>query len=71
MGRVSEEELAELQNPENWEDEEDAIRPAGKSPRAVVSVVFSREDFERISEAARRKEMKITEFIRESARDRV
>ena len=58
-------ELDDLQNPENWD--EGNVRPPVKAPRAVVSVAFSREDFERIVAAARARGMKTSEFIRYAA----
>jgi hypothetical protein len=70
MGRVSKEELAELQDPESWEDEVEPIRPPVKSPRAVVSVAFSRDDFEDVARYARQHGMKTSEFIRQAALER-
>ncbi len=69
MGKVSAEELAELQNPETWEDEAEPERPPVKSPRAIVSVAFSREDFEHVAEYAQQHGMKTSEFIRRAALD--
>jgi hypothetical protein len=67
MSRLGRDELEALQNPENWEDEENPVRPPVKSPRAVVSVAFSREDFESIAAHAREHGMKTSEFIRRAA----
>ena len=39
--------------------------------RAIVSVAFSRQDFERLDRHVERKGVKISEFIREAALDRV
>jgi hypothetical protein len=64
---MSQDELSALQNPDTWEDVEDSVRPAVKSPRAVVSVAFSREDFEAIAQYAKRHGMKTSEFIRRAA----
>lgn len=71
MGKLSEEELAELQDPENWQDEEDADRPAVKAPRAVVSVAFSREDFEKVAAYAKRHGKKTSEVIRRAVLEQV
>lgn len=60
-------ELRDLQDPNNWEDLDSTPRPPVKSPRAVVSVAFSREDFGRVVAAAQRHEMKTSEFIRHAA----
>lgn len=70
MARLTQEELAELQNPDNWEDA-GTVRPAVKSPRAVVSVAFSREDFEAVAAYAERHGMKLSEFIRRAALERM
>lgn len=71
MSRLTPEELAELQDPATWEDETEAVRPAVKSLRAIVSVAFSREDFENVADYAKRHGMKISEFIRQAALDRM
>lgn len=71
MGKLSEEGLAELQDPQTWDDEEDAVRPAVKSPRAIVSVAFSREDFEVLVAHAKQHGMKTSEFIRRAALERM
>ena len=39
--------------------------------RAVVSVAFSRDDFERLDRHVERRGMRISEFIREAALDRM
>ena len=46
-------ELRELQDRETWDDDEGEVRPPVKAPRAVVSVAFARDDFEKVSEFAR------------------
>lgn len=63
---MDERELAELQDEESWDDEGD-VRPAVKPQRAVVSVAFGRDDFERVATHARRHGMKTSEFIRRAA----
>jgi hypothetical protein len=69
MTRMSKEELQELQSPETWEDAGEVVRPTTKPPRAVVSVAFSREDFEAIADHAKKRGMKTSEFIRRAALD--
>jgi hypothetical protein len=56
----------ELQSAETWE-EQGETRPPVKSPRAIVSVAFGRDDFERVAEYARRHGLKTSEFIRQAA----
>jgi uncharacterized protein (DUF1778 family) len=58
-----------LQSEGNW-DYDRAERRPGRKPRAVVSVAFSREDFERVASAAEQSGMKVSEFIREAALSR-
>ena len=67
MARLADEELEELQTPDNWEDAEDAVQPPVKAPRAVVSIAFSREDFQMVADYAKRHGMKTSEYIREAA----
>lgn len=64
-------ELRELEDRETWDDDVGEVRPPVKAPRAVVSVAFARDDFERVSEFARRAGMKTSEFIRRSALEAV
>ena len=59
-----------LQNPENWDVDQAAVRPGTKKARAVVSVAFNRYDFELVVGAAQRSQVKTSEFIREAALDR-
>ena len=63
-------ESEELQDPESWSDESEVRAPV-KPQRAVVSVAFSREDFERVVEQAQRAGMKTSEFIRHAALEHV
>ncbi len=70
MAKLSQEELEELQNPDSWEDA-GTVRPAARSPRAVVSVAFSREDFEDVAGYAKLHGMKISELIRRAVLERV
>lgn len=68
---MTEQELRELQDTKNWDWERAEQRPGDKpSKRVVVSVAFSREEFEAIAEGARRIGMKTSEFIRHAALDR-
>ena len=41
--------------------------PAVKSPRAIVSVAFSKEEFEQVSDAADQDGVALSKFIRDSA----
>jgi hypothetical protein len=57
----------ELQNPESWNFGPSERRPGVKNARAVVSVAFARDDFERVAETARRAGKRTSEFIRQAA----
>ena len=67
MASMDEEELEELQNAGSWEEDGAIAQPAGKAPRAIVSVAFPREDFERVTAQAKLAGMKTSEFIRQAA----
>jgi hypothetical protein len=60
-------ELAELQNPDNWIEEEESLREPVRDPRAIVSVEFSREEFSAVAGAARSEGMLTTQFVRMTA----
>jgi hypothetical protein len=64
---MDEQEVRALEDPEEWDSEQAEVRPPSKSARAVVSVAFPRDDFDRVSDAARSEGMKTSEFIREAA----
>ena len=64
---MNDKELAGLEDPENWDYEHAERRPGRKQARAVVSVAFAREDFERVSEGAQRLGQRTSEFIRVAA----
>ncbi len=59
--------IAELKDPGTWDVDNPVAVPSVKNPRAVVSVAFSRQDFERVGAAARISDMKVSEFIREAS----
>ncbi|MDQ2652318.1 MAG: hypothetical protein M3Z20_04655 [Chloroflexota bacterium] len=67
MTRMSKEELEELQDAGSWEEDGAIAQPRGKAPRAIVSVAFPREDFERVTAQAKLAGMKTSEFIRQAA----
>ena len=73
MAKLSKEELEELQSAESWEGTDQTVQtvqPSSKFARAIVSVAFSREDFETVAEYARQHGMKTSEFIRLAALDK-
>lgn len=56
-----------LREEENWAFSEAFVSPGVQKVRAVVSVAFSRDDFETVAKAASEKGMKTSAFIRDSA----
>ena len=64
---MSDSELEELQNPDNWAFEHAEKGKRTRAPRAIVSVAFSREDFEKVGRCAEQLSMRTSEFIRDSA----
>jgi len=67
---MDEKELKELQDPNNWEFDETPPEAPPRRGRAVVSVAFNAEDFDRVSRHARASGLRLSEFIREAALDR-
>ena len=60
-------ELAELQNPDNWDfDNAVEVKPRRKA-RAIVSVAFPSADFERVCKAAEKVGTKVSQYIRHAA----
>lgn len=57
----------ELQNPENWDLAGAVAFEPVKSPRSVVSVSFGHDDLAAVTQAARERGMKTSEFIRTAA----
>jgi hypothetical protein len=52
---------------DEWDFENAERREPTRRPRAVVSVAFSRDDFELVEERAKRLGKKLSEFIREAS----
>jgi hypothetical protein len=55
---------------DDWALDQVEIHEPPKNPRAVVSVAFPRDDFEKVSDAASASNMKVSEFIRTAALER-
>jgi hypothetical protein len=66
MRRIwTDEELAELKDPDMWDDENiEIVTPTGKAG-IVAAVRFSAEESERLAECAQRRGISIIELIRE------
>ncbi len=57
----------ELMDPGSWDFDAAMVATPSKSPGAVVSVRFTKEDLTAVSEAALERGMKTSEFIRSAA----
>ena len=68
---MSRDEIEDLESSANWELAEAEPVRRTKPARAVVSVAFRRDDFEIVSAAAERAEMRTSEFIRTAALEKV
>jgi hypothetical protein len=62
---------AELENEDHWNFDTAEVRRGVVRSRAVVSVAFAREDFQRVSEYAELQGKRTSEFIREAALEKV
>lgn len=64
-------EVQNLEDASEWDYEAAQSRPGVKPGRVVVSVAFSRSDFDLVVETAQHLGMKTSEFIREAALEEV
>jgi hypothetical protein len=60
-----------IEDEETWDFDSATIHPPSKSARAIVPVAFGSGDFEQVAEYARKHGMKLSEFIRRAALDRI
>ena len=61
----------ELQKPETWDFDKAEEKPGRSQGRAVVSVSFSREDFNRVSQHAEMLGLKTSELIRNATLEQI
>lgn len=61
----------ELQKPENWDFDKAEKKPGRSQGRAVVSVSFSREDFNLVSQHAEMLGLKTSELIRNATLEQI
>lgn len=61
----------ELQKPENWDFDKAEEKPGRSQGRAVVSVSFSREDFNLVSQHAEMLGLKTSELIRNATLEQI
>ena len=55
--------LHELEDAERWDDDHDEVLPPATSPRVVVPVAFTTEDFGPLAEAGRRRGLSTAAYI--------
>ena len=67
MSKWTDEELAELEDPESWDWESAAEHPAVETPSARVSVRFSADELGVLERAAEQAGIKLTAYIRAAA----
>lgn len=70
-GDMDERELDELEDEETWDFDQAVVHPPSKTARAVIPVAFGPGEFERVAAYARERGMKLSDFIREAALDKV
>ena len=61
----------DLQDPDTWDYEHAELLPPVANPQAVVAVTFEGEDFILVAKQAEQAGMKLSEFIREAALEKV
>jgi hypothetical protein len=71
MEPMHREDLKEIEDPAVWDYDRAEPFPGTELPRASVVVTFSGEDFARVAREAERVGIKVTEFVREAALDKV
>ena len=64
---MDDDELRELQDPDNWDWDSAEVMPPVPNAGAAVLVTFAGEDFDRVAREAKAAGMKLTGFIREAA----
>ena len=67
---MSDDDITQLQDESEWDFEAGERQRAPRGHRAVVSVSFKTADFTLVSEAARKRDQLLSQFIREAALDR-
>ena len=68
---MAEDKELDLRDESSWDYEKAETKPATRSNRVVVSVAFTRQDFEKVADHAGSVNMKTSEFIRTAALDKV
>ena len=63
----TEEELAELEDPANWDWESAEHHPGNPDHESYVTLRFAKEEFRQLAKAARLAQVPLTEFIRGAA----
>src|SRR2546430_1702203 len=67
---MNDEDIAKLQDEDEWDFEAAETQQAPRNRRAIVSVGFRPDDFALVAAAARSKDQPVSQFIREAAVNR-
>ena len=67
---MNDDEIAQLQNEDEWDFEHAERARAPRSRRAIVSVGFRPTEFAVVAAAAERRDQPVSQFIRQAALDR-
>ena len=68
---MAEQDIKSLENENNWDFTRAERRSGNRGVRTILSVAFSREDFDRISTSAELSNERVSEFVRTAALERV
>ena len=71
MPKWTDEELAELEDPDTWDWDSTAARGPSPDPGATVAVSVSSPDFQRIARSAEARGERLSEFFVRAALERV
>lgn len=68
---MSKHDLIDLEDEEMWDFDQGTVHPPSKTARAIVPVAFEGDDFKRVAMYARKRGVKLSDFIRKAALERV
>ena len=68
---MDDDELRELQNPENWDRENAQVHSPEKDVGAVIAVRFTAEEFKRMARRAAEADLPLTSFVRNLVLERI
>ncbi len=68
---MADQDVNSIEHEENWDFARAERRSGNRGVRTILSVAFSREEFDRVSACAERSNAKVSEFVRAAALERV